>query len=157
MSNDDDDVGFRRPPKSTRFQKGRSGNPRGRPRCTRNFKTDLKETLARPVQVTEAGRARSISTQQASLERLREKALRGDQRALDRLLEYAERHAEDETAALAEQRLSDSESDILVDYAQRIREQVINEYRAEHDRSDQTATIPALETSGAQEGDDHDS
>ena len=31
----DDDVGFGKPPASTRFRKGRSGNPKGRPRAER--------------------------------------------------------------------------------------------------------------------------
>ncbi|MBP6014331.1 MAG: hypothetical protein KBA31_19030 [Alphaproteobacteria bacterium] len=151
MANDDHDVGFRRPPKATQFKKGRSGNPRGRPKGTRNFSTDLKETLSRPVQVTEAGRSRSISTQQASLERLREKALRGDQRALDRLLQLAERHAEDETAAHAEEKLAASEVEILTNYAGRIREQAINDYLAKRDRFDQTATTPNVESASNNE------
>ena len=156
MPNDDDDVGFKRPPKATQFKKGRSGNPRGRPRGTRNFKTDLKETLSRPVQVTEAGRSRSISTQRAGLERLREKALRGDQRALDRMLELAERHAEDETAALAEEKLAASEAEILANYAERIREQHINEDLAGRDPSAQTATAADVESPSDKES-DHES
>jgi hypothetical protein len=31
MENDDDKVGFCKPPKKHRFKKGRSGNPNGRP------------------------------------------------------------------------------------------------------------------------------
>lgn len=80
MSKSEDETGYKRPPVGSRFKKGQPGNPKGRPKGTHNFKTDVRETLARPVQVTEAGRSRSISTQQAELERLREKALRGDQR-----------------------------------------------------------------------------
>lgn len=127
MSDSEDETGYKRPPVRSRFKKGQSGNPKGRPTGTRNFKTDVRETLARPVQVTEAGRSRSISTQRAGLERLRDKALRGDHRSLDRLLELAERHGEEETAALAERRFSDQEAEILADYAARIREQAIAE------------------------------
>ncbi len=145
MSESEDEIGYKRPPVGSRFKKGQSGNPKGRSKGTRNFKTDVRETLARPVQVTEAGRSRSISTQQAGLERLREKALRGDQRALDRLLELAERHAEEETAALAEGRLSDQESEILADYAARIREQAIAEIAA---GAPVKSTATATETEG---------
>ncbi len=39
------DVGYRKPPKHTRFKPGQSGNPRGRPKGTKNLKTDLIEEL----------------------------------------------------------------------------------------------------------------
>ena len=51
--------------------------------------TDVKRTLQVPVKVKESGRARKISTQEGALMLLREKALKGDARALDRLLELA--------------------------------------------------------------------
>jgi hypothetical protein len=41
----DYDVGHAKPPKHTRFQPGQSGNPRGRPKGTKNLKTDLIEEL----------------------------------------------------------------------------------------------------------------
>ncbi len=42
---DDEAVGYRRPPKYTRFQPGKSGNPRGRPRTKQ---PDLSAPLERP-------------------------------------------------------------------------------------------------------------
>lgn len=131
MSESGDKTGYKRPPVASQFKKGASGNPKGRPKGTRNFKTDLKATLARPVQIAEGGRSRSISTQQAGLERLREKALKGDQRALDRLIALAERHGEDETAAMAEAKLSEMETAILADYEGRLREKLRAELLAE--------------------------
>jgi hypothetical protein len=82
-------VGYGKPPKHTRFRVGRSGNPGGRRRGVRNLMTDVKRTLRVPVKVKESGRARKISTQEGALMLLREKALQGDARALDRLLELA--------------------------------------------------------------------
>ena len=52
----------------------------------RNFRTDVQATLKTPVKVTREGKPRKVSTQEAALLRLREKALGGDARALDRLL-----------------------------------------------------------------------
>ncbi len=54
-------VGYGKPPKGSRFKKGRSGNPKGRPKTHRNFKTDFTTALKAPVRVTEDGKARTIS------------------------------------------------------------------------------------------------
>jgi len=83
------EIGYGKPPKHSRFLAGQSGNPAGRRKGVRNLMTDVKRTLQVPVKVKESGRARKISTQEGALMLLREKALKGDARALDRLLELA--------------------------------------------------------------------
>ncbi|EIG58431.1 DUF5681 domain-containing protein [Bradyrhizobium sp. WSM1253] len=81
--------GYGKPPQHTRFEPGQSGNPRGRPKGSLNFTTDLKTVLLAPVAVNDGGRSRRVTTQKAALLRLREKALKGDVRALDRFLSLA--------------------------------------------------------------------
>lgn len=142
MSEQKNKTGYKQPPVGSQFKKGQSGNPKGRPKGTRNFRTDLKATLARPVKITEGGRSRSISTQEAGLERLREKALKGDTRALDRMLALAERHGDEETAAIAEAKLSEMEASILADYEARLREKVRNEILSELAAGDGPASTP---------------
>ena len=44
-ADDEYDVGYKKPPKRTQFKPGQSGNPRGRPKGTKNLKTDLAEAL----------------------------------------------------------------------------------------------------------------
>lgn len=88
-------IGRGKPPKKTQFRPGQSGNPRGRPKGVRNFKTDVRATLKSPVKVTRDGKPERLSTQEAMLLRLREKALAGDPRALDRLIELARVYDED--------------------------------------------------------------
>ncbi|MDT9597925.1 DUF5681 domain-containing protein [Sphingosinicella rhizophila] len=88
----DYDVGYGRPPKHTRFKPGQCPNPKGRPKGAKSFRTDVLEILKLPVAVTENGKTKKGSTQRASLLRLREKALKGDIRALDRLLALAAEH-----------------------------------------------------------------
>jgi hypothetical protein len=83
------EIGYGRPPRHTRFQPGMSGNPRGRVKGVCNLGTDVRRTLQTPVKLTEQGKPRRVSTQEAALLRLREKALMGDARSLDRLLELA--------------------------------------------------------------------
>ena len=106
------DGGYGKPPRHSQFKKGQSGNPKGRPRGSRNFSTDLKETLEKLIRITDHGKPRTVSTQLAALMRLREQALGGDARALDRLLEYA-RHYNDDEMAEAAPRLSATDAEIL--------------------------------------------
>lgn len=101
------DVGYGKPPKHTRFKPGQSGNPSGRPKGTRNFKTDVHEALQTPVKVSKNGRVNKMTTQRASLETLRVKALKGDQRALEQLLRLGERYDEPKLAVDAPIEASD--------------------------------------------------
>jgi hypothetical protein len=95
----DYEVGRGKPPLHTRFKPGQSGNAKGRPKGVRNFRTDVQATLKAPVKVTREGKRRKLSTQEAALLRLREKALSGDARALDRLLGLAQAYNNEELTA----------------------------------------------------------
>lgn len=107
-------VGYGKPPTHTQFRPGQSGYPAGRRKGVRNLKTDVKRTLATPVKVKEGGRTRKKSTQEAALMVLREKALNGNARALDRFLELAVRFNNDE-AGQAQQLFADDQA-ILAAY-----------------------------------------
>ncbi|MCK1473591.1 hypothetical protein IVB27_01915 [Bradyrhizobium sp. 197] len=86
----DKNVGYGRPPLHSRFKPGRSGNPRGRPKGRLNFATDLKNTLGIRVTLNHGGKPRRVTTQQAALLCLMEKALKAkDTRALEKLLGFA--------------------------------------------------------------------
>jgi len=84
-----DKIGYKRPPRHSRFRAGQSGNPRGRQKGVRNLGSDVKRTLEVPVRLNDQGRARRVSTQEAALLRLREKALNGDARSIVQILELA--------------------------------------------------------------------
>ncbi len=124
---DDYEVGYGKPPKRTQFTKGQSGNPKGRSKGTKNFETDLREELAEPVNVREDGSVTTVSSQRAILKQLRAKALKGDPRALDRLLALAERYDLEDAADEAEQDLSGADQSIL----ERFKDRVVREHEAE--------------------------
>ena len=77
----DYEVGYGRPPQHTRFVKGQSGNPRGRPAGSKNLVTLLTRELDQPVQVVENGRRRKISKRQVITAQLVNKSIAGDLRA----------------------------------------------------------------------------
>lgn len=94
------EVGYRKPPKSGQFKLGQSGNPKGRPKGTKNLKTDLAEELQERILVREGGKARHVSKQRAMLKRLSEKALQGDMRASALIVNMVARffdHSDDDT------------------------------------------------------------
>lgn len=74
-------VGNKRPPVHSRFRKGQSGNPRGRPKGSRNLKTDLLEELAEAITINEGGARRKITKQRAFVKATMAKAIQGDPRA----------------------------------------------------------------------------
>jgi hypothetical protein len=81
-SADEFNVGYKRPPRHTRFRLGESGNPGGRRPGVRNFATDVKAVLKASVALSEKGKTRRVSIQEAALLRLKEKALKGNPRAI---------------------------------------------------------------------------
>ena len=80
------EVGYGKPPRHTRFQKGRSGNPTGRPRGKKNLATLLSDALDEPVIVVENGRRKKISKRQAIITQLVNKSASADLKATQILL-----------------------------------------------------------------------
>jgi len=74
-------VGYGKPPVHSRFQKGRSGNPKGRPRGRRNMSTLLSATLNGWVTVVENGRRKKITKREAIVTQLVNKSASADLKA----------------------------------------------------------------------------
>jgi hypothetical protein len=85
------EIGYKRPPKSGQFKQGRSGNPKGRPKGSRNFVTLLEQELAQTIVVNENGRKRKITRLQAMVKRMVAGALQGEHRSLLTLIEVLRR------------------------------------------------------------------
>ncbi len=87
-------VGYGRPPKTTRFRKGESGNPKGRPKGSRPVGAVLQEILQQRIAVTENGRTRRIPALEVMLRRLANDAMRNDVAALKTILMLVDRYGE---------------------------------------------------------------
>jgi hypothetical protein len=83
-------TGFMNPPEHTRFKKGKSGNPQGRPRKPKDINTVLHQVLNRKVRVNNIEHKMPI--RDALIWTLRGLALQGDKQALSlqrRIIEEA--------------------------------------------------------------------
>ena len=83
-------VGYGKPPRHSGFQKGRSGNPKGRPKGSKNFATLLTEALDEKVQVTEDGRRRRIAKRELVIKQLVNKSAAADLRAIKQLTDIVQ-------------------------------------------------------------------
>jgi hypothetical protein len=113
-----DGPGYKRPPKMTQFKPGQSGNPRGRPKGTRNLRTDLAETLSGRVVICKDGKQRRISRQEAMLLSLFNKAVQGDVKAATTVLNMTARLIPP-VEAPHEENLSEADEQIIADFLRR--------------------------------------
>ena len=75
------EVGYRKPPRHSQFQPGKSGNPSGRPRESRNRATLVQQLANEKHTVKSNGRVARHTTAELVLITLRNLALKGDARA----------------------------------------------------------------------------
>ncbi len=80
MNKPDYEVGYGKPPGSPRFQKGRSGNPKGRPKGRKN-EPPYESVLGQMVTIREDGQERRVTAAEAFLLHISKRGLDGDSAA----------------------------------------------------------------------------
>jgi Family of unknown function (DUF5681) len=79
-------TGYKHPPTKNRFQKGRSGNPRGRPKESRNLVTVLSEALNQSVTLKQDGKSKQVTKGDALIGVLLNMASKGERQAVDAVI-----------------------------------------------------------------------
>ena len=117
-------VGYGKPPLHTRFQKGRSGNPKGRPRGKKNTATLLNAALNASIVVIENGRRKKITKREAILTQLVNKSAAADLKATQMVLAML-RDLEAQTDDVADRALfSEADQQVIRRIQARLRNEI---------------------------------
>lgn len=111
------EIGYKKPPKSSQFKKGQSGNSKGRPKDIKNTYALLDEILSQKITVTENDKNIQISKRNAMLIQLVNKGIKGDIKAINTLLPHmliADAKEEDKVKILAA--LNQDDKEIITNY-----------------------------------------
>jgi hypothetical protein len=87
------DVGYGKPPKQTQFQKGKSGNPNGRPKRRTDMASALDRCLSQVKTIVEDGKPVKLTIHDFLLKRLVLEASRGNMAAIKEILKLIEENS----------------------------------------------------------------
>jgi hypothetical protein len=127
MTKSNNTVGYKNPPKDTQFKPGKSGNPSGRPKGSRNLRTDLMEELDEKIVVSEGGQQRTISKQRALVKAMMAKGMKGDTSAGKAIFNLAlgfEQVTSQERISLA---MSDDDDAVMQAFKEKVRRDILTE------------------------------
>jgi len=79
-------VGYGKPPKEHQFKKGQSGNSRGRKKQDRTIRAIMQKIIAETVTAKLPGGERKITSLEFMLRSLLSRAVKGDNRATDKII-----------------------------------------------------------------------
>ncbi len=109
----EDQVGYKKPPQASRFQKGRSGNPTGRPWKAPTLPELLGKVSKQKVTTNTKNGPKRMTKLEASLTQLANKAASGDLKALRILMQLAGQFPEAIKEKNTEQEATDARDKLL--------------------------------------------
>lgn len=128
-------VGYGSPPQATRFKKGISGNPKGRPKGSLNVATVLTKTLRERVVINEHGRRKTVTKLEAALKQLVNKAASGELRALAQLVVLAQ-------DAEAKQSIPEGREPVLSDLDHEVMDGIMTRFLKEEEKQEEEPEVP---------------
>ena len=119
--------GYKNPPKHSRFQKGRSGNPAGRPKGSKNTLKLLDAVLEQKIKIQQEGKTISITKKQAMLMQLVNAAVKGEIKAIAALFPYMMQLDMKEEQSLETNKLSLKDEEILQQFLEENKQESKND------------------------------
>jgi hypothetical protein len=123
-------IGYGKPPRGRRFEKGQSGNPRG-PGIKKSLPALLVAALDEPVTITINGRRRKITKREAIVTQMVDKSAAADLRATKMLIDML-KEAEAKVGATSPERakLTAPDREVVDQFVARLRRQIAAEAAA---------------------------
>jgi hypothetical protein len=116
--------GYKNPPTHTQFAKGKSGNPRGRPKGSRNLTTELRAELSENISITEGGVKRLVSKQRGLVKTLYARSIQGDMRAASQLIKLIGNYLDDDVSVPAAEAIKAEDEVVLRLFEERIKRRI---------------------------------
>jgi hypothetical protein len=104
--------GYGTPPQHSRFKKGQSGNPKGRPKGSLNFITRVQKALREKVVVTENGTKKTITKLEATAKQFANRLAAGDMNALKTLTTLT-KPVEEENAPIQPLQMQEADEKVM--------------------------------------------
>jgi hypothetical protein len=82
-------VGYGSPPVASRFKTGASGNPKGRPRGSKNLKTLIRQAMTAKISIQEGPSSRRVGKIEGVVLRQLQSALKGNDRSAMAVIKMA--------------------------------------------------------------------
>ena len=133
MEKPTDKVGYKHPPQHSQFKKGESGNPKGRPKGTKNLRTDLAEELTEKIIVTEGGQQLQVSKQRAMVKSMMAKAMKGDTSAAKALFNLVIGFEQVDSQERISLIMSDDDDEVMQAFKEKVRADILTESEADED------------------------
>lgn len=114
------ELGYGKPPPHSRFKPGQSGNPKGRPKGSKNFSTIFNAILRKSVSLRTGERVKRVTNYEALVRRLVLAGHKGDHKAIANALAEARSLDQKADRRPLDDDLNDQYRDILDDFAARI-------------------------------------
>jgi hypothetical protein len=124
-------VGYKRPPVSTQFKKGQSGNPKGRTKASDALSLIIRKSAKERVTVQENGTRKSLTKREATVKQLFNKAMSGDQRAIKLVLDLLNSYDNSAEPPVPKYTMSDADREVLAEMVRRARFQSGDDDNAE--------------------------
>jgi hypothetical protein len=107
------EIGYGKPPSESRFQMGASGNPKGRPKGSKNLATIVLKESRQKVRINSSRGTRTVTKAEATVMQFANKSIQGDLRAGCEFINLIERSEESANSGTGSLQISDLDRQVL--------------------------------------------